>query len=192
MKTGQRGRVHVYPYIQDDPAGPKRSDKQLDKHSHEAVTNQETKFGVKGPSWLSVVPDYNVVKGNVVDYMHCVLLGVTKMLLKLWFNSEHSKEMWYCGTKVLEADSRLLQIKPPLTITRTPRSIQQHRAYWKASEYRAWLLFYSVPVMMSILPQEYLVHHMLLVEASDLSSCTRRHRSYSDSKSRDTYSPLLF
>ena len=165
LKTGQRGRVHVYPYIQDDPAGPKRSDKQLDKHSHEAVTNQETKFGVKGPSWLSVVPDYNVVKGNVVDYMHCVLLGVTKMLLKLWFNSEHSKEMWYCGTKVLEADSRLLQIKPPLTITRTPRSIQQHRAYWKASEYRAWLLFYSVPVMMSILPQEYLVHHMLLVEA---------------------------
>lgn len=71
-----------------------------------------------------MVPDYNILEGNAVDYMHGVLLGVTKMLLKLWFASEHSKEMWYCGTKVELADSKLLQIKPPLNITRTPRSIQ--------------------------------------------------------------------
>lgn len=84
LKIGQKGgRVHVYPYIQDDPAGPKCSDKQLDQHSHEAVSSQEPVCGVKGPSWLSVVPDYNVIKGNVVDYIHCVLLGVTKMLLRL-------------------------------------------------------------------------------------------------------------
>ena len=165
LETGLKGNVHVYPYIQNDPTGPQRTDEELEQHSHEAVASQKPVFGVKGPSWLSVVPDYNVIKGNVVDYMHCVLLGVTKMLLKLWFDSGHSKEIWYCGTKVDEADSRLLQIKPPLTITRTPRSIQQHRAYWKASEYRAWLLFYSVPIMLSILPQEYLAHHMLLVEA---------------------------
>lgn len=121
LKIGQRGdRVHVYPYIQDNP---ECSGKQLDQHSHEAISNQESVFGMKGPSWLSLVPDYNVIKGNVVDYMHCVLLGVTKMLLRIWFDSEHSKEVWYCGSKVFEVDSRLLQIKPPLTITRTPRSI---------------------------------------------------------------------
>ena len=50
-------------------------------------------------------------------------------------------------------------------IIRVPRSIQQHRNYWKASEYRAWLLFYSLPVMLNILPSEYLAHHMLLVES---------------------------
>ena len=95
------------------------------------------------------------------------------MLLKLWFDSVHSKELWYCGTKVELADSKLLQIKPPLNITRTPRSIQQHRSYWKASEYRNWLLFYSLPVMYSILPIEYLAHHMLLVEAvHTLLQCT--------------------
>ena len=122
-------------------------------------------FGVKGSNWLSIVPNYKVVESNVVDYMHCVLLGVTKMSLKLWFDIEHSGEMWYCGTKVHIADSKLLQIKPPLNITRTPRSIQQHRSYWKASEYRAWLLFYSVPVMLDILTPDYLTHDMLLVEA---------------------------
>ena len=87
------------------------------------------------------------------------------MILKLWFDSEHSQELWYCGNRVKEADYKLLQIKPPLTITRTPRSIEQHRSYWKASEYRNWLLFYSLPVMFCILPMEYLAHHMLLVEA---------------------------
>jgi len=79
-------------------------------------------FGVKGPSWLSMIPGYSVSEGNVVDYMHCVFLGVSKMLIKFCFNSEHSKELWYCGNEVAKADFKLLQIKPPLTINRTPRS----------------------------------------------------------------------
>ena len=165
LKVGLRGNVHVYPYIQSNPSGPERTDKQLSKHSRMATDTGKSVFGVKGPSWLSLIPGYSVIEGNVVDYMHCVLLGVSKMLIKLWFDSDYSKEMWYCGNKVTIADSKLLQIKPPLTISRTPRSIQEHRAYWKASEYRSWLLFYSVPVMFNILPKEYLAHHMLLVEA---------------------------
>ena len=55
--------------------------------------------------------------------MHCILLGVTKMLLKSWFNSENSKELWYCGNQVKKADAKLLQIKPPTIITRASRSI---------------------------------------------------------------------
>ena len=165
FRVGQRGNVHIYPYMQDNPIGPLRTNEQFHQHSLEAVESGKIVFGVKGPNWLSVAPKYNVIEGNVVDYMHCVLLGVTKMLLKLWFDTENSGEMWYCGTKVQIADSKLLQIRPPLNITRSPRSIQQHRSYWKASEYRAWLLFYSVPVMLNILPQDYLAHHMLLVEA---------------------------
>ena len=165
FKVGQRGSIHIYPYIQDNPTGPMRTSEQLLQYSKEAVESGKPVFGVKGPCWFSVVPNYQVIESNVVDYMHCVLLGVTKMLLKLWFDTENSGELWYCGTKVHIADSKLLQIRPPLNITRTPRSIQQHRSYWKASEYRAWLLFYSVPVMLDILPQDYLVHYMLLVEA---------------------------
>ena len=121
--TGPRGSVHIYPYNDSEPNGPKRTAVQTDTHSREAVVNGKPVFGIKGPSWLSVVPGYNVVEGDTVDYMHCVLLGVTKMLLKLWFDTEHSKELWYCGNKIEEADSKLLQIKPPCSITRTPRSI---------------------------------------------------------------------
>lgn len=164
LAVGTRGRVHVYPYMQVDPTGPSRTSDQQLQHSQEAVIQNKPIYGVKGPSWLSVIPNYNVIQGNVIDYMHCVLLGVTKMLLKLWFDSAHAGELWYCGTKVQEADSKLLQIRPPNMITRIPRSIQQHRSYWKATEYRSWLLYYSLPVMMNILPENYIAHHMLLVE----------------------------
>ena len=164
LSTGA-GKVHIYPYIDENPLGPLRTNDETKLHSHEAVATAKPVFGVKGPSWLSTVPKYNLIDGNVIDYMHCVLLGITKMLLKLWFNSEYSKELWYCGNQIKKADAKLLQIKPPTTITRVPRSIQHHRSYWKASEYRVWLLFYSLPVMLHILPNEYLAHHMLFVES---------------------------
>ena len=164
LAVGVRGKVHVYPYMQADPTGPSRTSDQQFQHSQQAVIQNEPIYGVKGPSWLSIIPNYDVIEGNVIDYMHRVLLGVTKMLLKLWFDSKHAGELWYCGTKVQEADSKLLQIRPPNMITRIPRSIQQHHSYWKATEYRSWLLYYSIPVMMNILPEEYIAHHMLLVE----------------------------
>ena len=93
FKVGQRGKVHIYPYKQDNPTGPKCINEQLRQHNQEAVDTGKVVFGVKGPSWLAVIPSYNIVEGNVVDYMHCVLLGVTKMLLKLWFDTENSSEM---------------------------------------------------------------------------------------------------
>ena len=164
LSVGPRSSVHIYPFVPSNPTGPTRTTAQLEKFSRQAIEKGETVSGIKGPSWLSTIPNYNIVDGNCLDYMHCVLLGVTKMLLKLWFDSEYHGELWYCGAKIEEADSKLMQIQPPNSITRVPRSIQEHRKYWKASEYRAWLLYYSLPVMCNILPADYIGHHMLLVE----------------------------
>ena len=44
--------------------------------------------GVKGVSSLS--SHMLVVKGVPVDYMHCVLEGVTSWLLKAWADSKYS------------------------------------------------------------------------------------------------------
>ena len=35
--------------------------------------------------------------------------------------------------------------------------------FWKAAEFRAWLLYYSVPAMKDFLPQAYINHWCLLV-----------------------------
>lgn len=80
---------------------------------------------------FSYLPNFNIIKGVPVDYMHGVLLGVTKALLNWWFNSKHSQEEWYCGDKLSDIDRMLTKIKPPNEISRMPRSIEHHRQYWK-------------------------------------------------------------
>ena len=81
------------------------------------------------------MPNFDTVRGTTVDYMHCVLLGVCRQLLKLWFNSKNSKEVWYIGNQIEELDSRLLNIQPPNEMKRTPRSIESTLKYWKSNEY---------------------------------------------------------
>ncbi|XP_077485359.1 uncharacterized protein LOC144095533 [Amblyomma americanum] len=94
--------------------------------------------------------------------MHCVLLGVVRIFLCLWFDTKHHGQPWYIGRRVDLVDSKLLAIKPPDFITRTPRSLK-HRCYWKGNELRGWLLFYCFPVLSGILPDAYLEHFNLLV-----------------------------
>jgi len=55
-----------------------------------------------------------------------------------------------------------LQIKPPDTFNRLPRSLNLIHFY-KASEYYNWLLYYSIPTLKNYLPTRYFQHWFLLV-----------------------------
>ena len=57
----------------------------------------------------------------------------------------------------------LFKVKPPSEIQRPPRSIEM--SFYKASEYRAWILFYGLPILSNFLPSEYSRHLSLLVSA---------------------------
>ena len=81
-------------------------------------------------SCLISVPGFSLVHGVSIDYMHCVLLGVCRQLLKLWFVSKHHKELWYIGKQTTVIDSRLSSIKPPREVNRTPRSLDTIK-FWK-------------------------------------------------------------
>ena len=109
-------------------------------------------FGVKGYSWFMFVPGFDIIKGVAVDYMHCVLLGVTKMLMTLWFDKTHASEDWSISKRVEEVDRRLLHINPPNCISRAPRSIANDFAHWKASEFQSFLFSYGIPYLWNILP----------------------------------------
>ena len=88
-------------------------------------------FGVKGPSWLGTIPQFDIIKGMSFDYMHCVLLVVCRLLLRLWFNSSFHDELWYMGRSVKIVDEHLCSIRPPSEVQRTPRSIEGTVKYWK-------------------------------------------------------------
>ena len=95
--------------------------------------------------------------------MHCVL-GVTKMLLKLWFDSEHHSELWYCRAKIEEANSKMMQIKPPLILPEFPEALNTETIGKHQNVVLGFSTIYSFSVMFNILPAEYIAHHILLVE----------------------------
>jgi len=122
--------------------------------------------GVKGVSPLIALPTFDLVFGFSLDYLHAVLIGVTKLVAGFWLDSTSHNEDYYIGLSVSVVDDRLKTITPPSTgsLSRRPRSLKD-RALWKANEWRAWLLFYSLVCLKGILKPTYYKHHCLLVTA---------------------------
>ena len=171
VRIGIRGHCRAFPYQGHDPKGPLRTAAGVKQDAETAISKAQQGVarnavnGVKGPSWLSVLEHFDMVRGIGIDYMHGVLLGVQKLLLTLWFNSKFSKFPFSISSKVKLIDTRLSQISPTKEIKRLPRSIEVHLKYWKASELRSFLLFYGLPTLYGILPDNYFSHYMLFVQA---------------------------
>lgn len=122
----------------------------------------QNQCGVKpNPSLLLLLPKFDIVRGFPVDYMHAVCEGVVDKLVSLWFDSSYNQEPWYIGRRIREIDGRIVGIVPPSEVTRLPASPSK-RAYWKASEFRCWLLFYCLPIFNGILRTPYVKHLVLL------------------------------
>lgn len=73
--------MHAFPFQQDNPKGPQRTHDKLIDDAKSAFETQSTVHGVKGPTWLSKLESFDLIRGNAVDYMHSVLLGVMCLLM---------------------------------------------------------------------------------------------------------------
>ena len=163
----QRGNGHarVYEHIANVPerthAGVIQSAKIVMRD------NVEHHNGVKLASPLLALPatcGVDVVRSFSVDYMHAVLLGIVRQMLELWFGSRWNGSDFSLRCSMNVVDSKLLSIKPPHDLSRTPRSLRDFN-HWKASECRNWLLYYSVPCLSETMRMKYLQHWCLLVNA---------------------------
>ncbi|XP_069103063.1 uncharacterized protein [Argopecten irradians] len=159
-KSG-RGICYVFPFDFNDPTGPKRTHHESLQLAEFAVNGGKAELGIKGPCWFTKLGAYDFVKSNCIDYMHCVLLGITKRLINLWFSKEHAGKPFNVSDKVDKVDSKIVKLQPPMTISRAPRTIAELK-YWKASEYRSFLLFYGPIVLMNVLCSQYYDHFLLL------------------------------
>ena len=103
------------------------------------------------------------MRGTTVDYMHCVLLGVCRQLLKLWLETKHSKELWYIGNKCAKLHQSLCNIKPPAEIKRTPRSIKTTRKFWKGNDKSSGYSYFIAVVNPHVLLIMARVHNYIYV-----------------------------
>ena len=64
-RVSTRGLVHVYPFQTEDPYGPPRThDETKNIHVRQAADEGKPVSGIKGPSWLSYLPSYDLIKGT--------------------------------------------------------------------------------------------------------------------------------
>lgn len=133
-----------------------------DSHMEDIQNAENTKTSFRGVKERSVLCDcqyFDSVWGYAFDSMHTVALGVAKQVLYLLISQ-----------KILTAKDRekinlrLLQIQPAHDLNRLPESLD-HKGKWKATQWKSWLLFWSIPVMFDLLPEENLEHYALLVRA---------------------------
>ena len=161
------GTARVYPFEQDVPV---RTHSGLISDAKIALTTgAEHHFGVVGISRLFALSSSPSVKLDMVgsfvaDYMHIVLLGVTRQVTGLWLDSTESDQDFSLRARVSALDAQLAKIRPPDSVSRLPRPISQ-ACRWKASEWRSWLLFYSLPLLRGMLPGQYFNHWMHLVSS---------------------------
>ena len=99
-----------------------------------------------------------------IDYMHCVLLGVTKKLLRIYLNKEKAIKPEYklSDLQINRINNRLEYIKKSITndFCRKTRTLNELDRF-KATELRQFLLYSGRTALKGILHPEYYNHFLI-------------------------------
>ena len=105
---------------------------------------------------------FNLVRSFAIDWMHCVCLGVVKYIMMVQLSEGNKDKDFYIGSSKACLSHRPLSIKPPDIVGRLPRLLDDLK-HWKGTEFKNWLLHYSLAVLFPVLNPLYLFHWTLLV-----------------------------
>lgn len=123
--------------------------------------------GVQNASAMVALPEFDLINGFTIDYMHCICMGIVKKIVSIWLDKKNKNQQYYLTeAKVAAVDRFMSQIKPPSFFTRRPRSIKEFPNY-KACEARAFLLYFFYPTFsfLCALPSKYIEHMQVLSAA---------------------------
>ncbi|WAR28013.1 hypothetical protein MAR_013717 [Mya arenaria] len=124
VKQG-KGSSRCYPYRNVAEQYPLRNSPEVLENMRNATDKKRIK-GFKGISGLAFLQSFDLVKGVVPDYMHCILLGITKTLLLKWFSPTQSGKNYFIGKHIKTISKRLQNIQPPTSIERLPRDLEKN------------------------------------------------------------------
>ncbi|XP_067214367.1 uncharacterized protein [Linepithema humile] len=159
-----------YPFMDDDP--PLRDHESYIKDMKYAEKIHRPSKGVKNFAEITNLENFDCVWGFLYDYMHglllvCVCVCVCGVVCTLWtkfWANIGTKEYNLSKIDKINIEKRLLNIKMPSKIHRSPRSFNSGK--WKASEWRSWVLYLSIPCLLRILNTKYLSSFGLLVRCT--------------------------
>lgn len=115
-------------------------------------------LGHKGPTPLMLARDLDLRRSNACDDLHILYLCAAKHITELTL-TEAPRVQEHMGYETLcrIIDARLKKIKTPTNISRKPGTCSiKNRKNWKGSEWRNWILYYSVPCLEGLIKKEYI------------------------------------
>lgn len=100
------GRTRLY----RGDIGIKRNLQQHRNDTLQVVRNSHVLNGIKGPSVLLLLEEFNIISSFVPEYMHCVLLGVVKTVASWWIDVKNKDKSFYIDNdiKIKEIDTLFL------------------------------------------------------------------------------------
>lgn len=116
--------------------------------------------GVKGPTALRLFMP-NFCRGFAIDPMH-LIMGITRRMLELLFGPSNRGRGFSLRPVIRLVDAMLLKMKPPKFVHRYPESLEDF-PLWKASQMKAWLFYYSVPILKEFMRPVFFDHYLKLV-----------------------------
>lgn len=125
------------------------------------ISSSEVRIrGICGKTVLFEIPYIKFPQHLCIEPIHCLYLGITKYVADhLWFKS--SRFDYYIGRPlaIKRIDSIFKKIRlPEYSDSRLPKSIS-NRALWKASQWKYWCLYLSIPILQTTLLHPKYINH---------------------------------
>ncbi|CAF0919879.1 unnamed protein product [Brachionus calyciflorus] len=162
IPSSKNGTIHVYPFQHYHHDKPKRTHDKYLSDLRQAVLLKKPFRGIKGDSMLNQLSFYFPIESTVIDYMHSILEGVVRSLVKYLFFPEYTKRSCSLRKHFMMINKQLVDIKVPDFIPRSPRSLDD-LGKWKANELFSFLIYYSLPLFRFIMEDNQLYHLINLV-----------------------------
>ena len=163
-KSKRTGDVTVFPFEEELEL---RSSASYEEHVRESVRTKSPCQGVKGPSLLSFMLYFCILKTTSIDVMHAVYMGIVKQLLNLWFNPHYSKSPFSLSKHTKAVNDILFNLRLPHFVQRFPVAVDK-LSFWKASLLRNFFFYFMLPILKVFMSAVYYEHLTLLVEAISL------------------------
>ena len=151
-------------YVLLDELPRKRTERETIEHMQESLTSRRPVYGVKRPTCLINLKNFNIISGFVPDSMHQICLGIAEQFLNYWVDTSRMPYS-LSNDDITKVDNILSIIKAPSHVARLSLCISD-RSWWKAREFENFILYYSEPILLSfphLLP--YAKHWACLVRA---------------------------
>jgi len=125
----------------------------------------------------------DITKCVVLDYMHCLCQGVMKRLLDFWVKGKKPMRMLEEKKDSLSLALFKLRKSVPAEFARLPRSLDDVE-YWKATEFREFLLYTGIIVLKSNIKKEQYNHFLILFVSVRILCSDNNFSTYYDLASK--------